>query len=312
MRRVLILLPLLLACGPAARATVAGCEYILQPHLNFSFCYNHCRRSDTAVFRYVGLMEALNAHIERRISEGKLTDKKFEIIFVDLIADSGMPVTELSQNRRGYHVTSRHEADLNLAHLVRIVDYFASKSWRPFDCCSSWTEPLPDDEQRKRLRRILDSGVGPPHLSRFAGRRSTVLELGDLQMVYEDDRLSYWLAGRKLDLQPGDPRPVRVGDRYLLGSETFFHVYENGVEIRRYPKPDLWKDWGCTGGPILARAHRTWINLGCGDVRLTYSFEQNRFHEVASGKEEFRRARCSDEPGGGEVHPLPVRVVGPP
>jgi hypothetical protein len=275
MRRVLILL-LLLACSSAARATNVGCEYILYPHLNLSLCYNHCRRSDTAMLRYTGLMEALNAHIEHRISEGKLADKKFEIIFVDPLADGGMPMTELTQNRRSYHMTLRHEADLKLAHLVRIVDFFASESWRPFDCCRSWTESLLPEEQRERLRRILDRRVGLPDVSRFAGRRSIVFELGDLQVAYEDDRLSYWLAGRKLDLEPGDPRPVQVGNRYLFGSETSFHVYENGVEIRRHPKPDPSIDWGCSGGPILARAHRKWVNLGCGDVQLSYSSERNR------------------------------------
>lgn len=311
MRRILILL-LLLATSSAARATNVGCEYILYPHLNFSLCYNACRRSDTAVLRYTGLMEALNSHIEHRISEGKLEDKKLEIIFVDPVADSGMPMTELSRNRRSYHITSRHEADLNLAHLVRIVDFFASEGWRPFDCCSSWTESLSQEEQRRRLRRILDRSVGPPDLSRSAGRRSIVFELGDLQVAYEDDRLSYWLAGRKLDLEPGDPLPVRVGNRYLLGSAAFFHVYEDGAEIRRHPKPAPSIDWGCSGGPILARAHRKWINLGCGDVQLSYSSERNRFYEVDNAEEDFRQVLCSDEPGGGKLHPPPVRVVLPP
>ncbi len=307
MKRLLITL-ILVFWYSTSEATNYGGEYILFPHLNFSYFSNYCRRSDMSMLYYTGLFEAVDAHIDRRIQEGALPAKKFEIRFSDPYADMPAAVVDVSQNRRSYHVTSRDFGDLNLPYFVRVVDYFASKNWKPFACCGRYVEVSTEDV-RKRFGRILDREAGAPDMSFFDGRSSVVFESGDLQVVYESDRLFFVLAGKKLDLEPGDPIPVKVGPRYLFGSKDFLHVYENGAEVQRRSKSAS-KEWSCTEPTFMAKGYRKWINIGCdGGVYLSYSYDKNQFYEIARAQENFDRPRCSDMRGKGEVHPPPLRVV---
>ena len=216
-----------------------------------------------------------------------------------------MPEIEVSQNRRGYYITSRNSSNLNLYDLVRLVEYFASKNWQSFCCYRPYLTMTPESA-RNRLARILDREVGQPDMSFFQGRRAVVFEVGDLQIVYENDRVFYSLASRRLDLEPADPAPVKVGNRYLFGSKDFLHVYENGVEVRRVPKP---KSWTPDGFPCRARVHSKGVHLGCGEgTPLAYSYEKNQFNELV-GSFAFRVANCTDERGRGEVHPRALRVL---
>lgn len=266
--------PLLIAGALAfwsfeSEATVIGCEYFLYPNLNFSYCSNHGRRSDTDMLYSIGLMEALNEYLGRKRAEGTLQEKKFEITYIDPIGDAGQPEIEVSQNRRGYYITSRNSSDLNLRHLVQLVEYFASENWRSFCCYGYGRGP---ESIRKRFESILDREVGQPDMSFFDGRRSVVFEIGDLQVVYENDRLFYSLAGKRLDLEPGDPTPCKVQNRLRFGSRNFIHVYANGVERQRSIKPSqehLWWTKECPPPPRI----------------------------------------CSDIPGKGMVHPHPLRVI---
>jgi|GEM_PF-2360760 len=307
MKRFMLALILVL-CSSKSEATTYGCEDFLYPHVHFRYCSPDCRRSDMAMLYYSGLMEALNAHIDRRVKEGALPAKKLEIEFSDPSGDMPAPVVEVTQSRKGYYVASRDAEDLNLLYLTRVVDYFASKNWKPYSCCNSYIKVTPKGI-RRRFGRSLDHEAGPPDLSFFDGRRSIVFELGDLQVVYENDRLFFLLAGKRLDLEPADPIPVKVGNRYFFGSKDFFHVFENGLEIRRRPKAKSWSEWGCLE-PFRARAYGKWINLGCGEggARLSYSYDKNRFYKVAA-PETFDRPRCSDDLRDMKVRPNPLRVI---
>lgn len=298
MFRSLVVLVVLI-CPLMAHATVGGHEYILYPHLNFEIVTNKCQRTETAVLRYSGLMEMLDTHIAHRIAEGQLEDKPFEIIYKDRHISGMGPITELSQNQDGYHILLRHEPSLSLPHLVRLVDYFASESWRPF-----FGYPrLRDEEEAEKLRSLLDRTVGPPDLAHLEGRRSIVHETGDLRVIFEDGQLAYWLAGEKLELEPGDPPPVQVGNRYLLGGKNHVFVYENGVEIQAYPKPENSWDWGCDVA-ILAETHGDWVHIGCrGEARLLYSFDYDRFAEVELALAGLRSQCAGDDGTWKPVHP---------
>ena len=85
-RRLLIVLIAVAWCS-RSEATNYGCELFLYSHVNFTYCSNYCRRSDIKMLYYSGLMEALNAHIDRRLQEGALQPKKFEISFSDPMGD---------------------------------------------------------------------------------------------------------------------------------------------------------------------------------------------------------------------------------
>lgn len=163
-----------------------------------------------------------------------------------------------------------------LRDFVRIVDYFASENWHSF--CYDYRK-VSCGTALHSFDRLLNQEVGEADLSFFEGRRTVVFELDDLQMVYEGDRLFYVLAGQRLDLEPEDPVPVKIGERYVFGSKGAVHVYESGSEILR----KAWK-YQTDFGPFRAQAFRRWVNLGySGGPQLSYSAEENRFHEVPAG-----------------------------
>lgn len=288
---------LLFLLGWECWATTVGCsDHFLLPTLNLSYCEDGCP-SDTEMLYHRGLTEALDAYITKRRDAGALAAKKFEIKLVPGAAEAG-PGIDLSQGLNGYYIYVSYGASWSPAHdlrqFVQLVDYFGHKDWRPFtgDFKSS----------NSVLARILGRAVGQPDMSFFEGRSSVVSEVGEVQVVYENDRLVYWLAGRRLDLQPADPIPVQIGNRYLLGSTTGIHVYENGSEVGRAPIK-------CALPPTRAMAFRRWVNIGCGgNAWLTYSYERNRFYEVDRYAPELGRS-CGDDPIANKVHPTPFRVT---
>ncbi|HET9227164.1 MAG TPA: hypothetical protein VFR31_10880 [Thermoanaerobaculia bacterium] len=298
MKRFFVAL-LLLAWSSGSEATYPGAEYFLHSELNLSYWSNHCRRSDTDMLYFRGLTEALNSYI---LEKGKGT-KKLEISVQDPAGHGSAPGVTLSQNRKGYHIftAARRSSDFNLPLLVQLVEYFASPSWKFYSCCRDYDQA----DSWRVLHRLLDKEIGEPDMSFFQGRRSVVFETGDFQVIYEEDRLFYSLAGKTLDLEPGDPVPVKVGQRYLFGSKGFFHVYENGVEVQRTAKSEQCAS--AADEPLLTRVHDEWVNVSCG---LRYLYKENRFEQIPSSRaDEYKRTRCSDERGGGAVHPPPLRVI---
>lgn len=311
-RRLLVFLLLWVVSAAPGEATVLGCESLDYSSLRFEHWSNHCRRSDLRMLYYSGLMEALNTYVERRQAEGALETKPFEIAFFDPTGDMPAPLIEVDQDANAYHVVSRNDADLNLRQLVRIVEYFTLGSWHRFpqfdsgklDDASYWEQI---QREAERLYRALDAGIGEPDLSFFRGRASVVAEVGQLEVVYEDDRLSYVLTGEALDLEPADPVPVKVKDRYLLGTEGALVVFEKGVEVAR--QVTSWKE--CLEPP-RAKTDRESVRIGCDwDPRqYTYLYGENRFQEDENGRDgayTLESDKCGQYPCG--VHPTAVRVT---
>jgi hypothetical protein len=276
----LAILALLLAASRVGATEVACSDRVSLSNLDLRYCSNHCYRSDTEVLYYRGLAEALNAYAGHRREEGALQAKTLTIEAQPVSSNAG-PAIRLTQSPRSYDVEFRYgytpqwgcEGISGLRAFVRIVDYFAAKSWKSF--CYDY-QTVSCGAALRTFGQLLDREAGQPDMSFFAGWRTVVYKVDDLLIVYEDDRLYYELAGRKLDLLPGDPLPVKVGERYVFGSQDAIHVYENGSEILRKAwkqQPDF--------GPFRARAFRTWVNLGySGGPKLSYSSAENRFHEV--------------------------------
>lgn len=63
------------------------------------------------------------------------------------------------------------------------------------------------EEEAERVYKALETEVGEPDLSFFRHGEAVVLEVGELQVEYETDRLQYVLEGEALDLEPA----VRIG-----------------------------------------------------------------------------------------------------
>ncbi|HSS49721.1 MAG TPA: hypothetical protein VLX28_12315, partial [Thermoanaerobaculia bacterium] len=251
MKKILIVLILLIVSHDGEASNVACEDRFRFPNVNLIYCSNYGRRTDTEMLYYKGLAKALNTYIDHKREAGTLQGKKLEIR-IDF-ADGG-PVTDLSQGPTGYYVQFGPGSVVDLRQLLRIVDYFGSRSWRSF--CPDWERKDPAIALHT-LNRILDREVGEPDMIFFAGLQTVVFELDDLQVVFEDNRLFYVLAGRRLDLEPDDPTPVKAGDRYLFGSKGAIHVYENGSEILRRP----WT-YGVVDGAPHARVFRSWVNIG--------------------------------------------------
>jgi hypothetical protein len=281
MKRALIVLLLLVASRDSEASNVACEDRFRFPNVNLSYCSNYGRRSDTEMLYYKGLAKALNAYIDHKREAGEagaLQGKKLEI---EIDFANGGPVINLSQGPSGYYVQFGPGSVVDLRQLLRIADCFASKNWRSF--CPKWERKDPAIALRT-LNRILDREVGEPDMSFLAGSQTVVFELDDLQVVYEENRLFYVLAGRRLDLEPDDPTPVKLRDRYLFGSKGAVHVYENGSEILRRPCT-----YGVDNGAPHARVFRSWVNIGnAGYPRLSYSYEKNRFYLIPEKPEKLR------------------------
>jgi len=316
-RGLLVVLSSLALAAPAP-ATVLGCEEMDFANLHFTYGANHYRRSDTVLLYYSGLMSFLDAYIERRQAGGALEKKPFEITYHDFMGDSG-PIIEIDQDADAYRVLSRDEADLNLRQLVRIIDYFASESWQPFpqgdprEPDSEYWEAY--DRETAGFYKALETEVGEPDLSFFRHGEAVVLEVGELQVVYEVDRLRYVLAGEALDLDPADPVPVRVGDRLILGTEGAILVFEDGVEVTRQSTSS--KD--CIA-EVGVRTDGESVEIGCEHTRwYRYSYAQNRFEEAEGRTDQhFYGYEFEDQnPEDDEFehclsYPTPVRVsLGP-
>lgn len=310
-----LLVVLALALASPAPATVLGCEALDFPNLHFKYRANHGRRSDTAILYYSGLMSFLNAYIETRQAEGALEKKPFEITFHDPMGDFG-PAIDIDQDASTYHILSRRSGDLNLRQLVRIVDYFTLKSWQSFP----QFEPEELETERwkaydrasARFYRALDAEVGEPDLSFFRHRRAVVLEEGEIQVVYDADRLRYVLEGDTLDLEPADPVPVRVGDRTILGTKGAILVFENGVEVARQStasKPCI--------AAVAVKTDGGSVRIGC-EFTTWYHYAQNRFEEAENPRSErsYYREFETDKQDSGDDDlngcrplPTPVRVL---
>lgn len=169
---------------------------------------------------------------------------------------------------------------LELRHAVRIIEFFASSKWRSF--CPEKPESKTDEQWNGLLEGILDETVGEPDLSFFDGRRVIVYRVGDLAIVYQDERLFYELAGQPLDFELEEFLPVRVGDRYVIQRQGELLVLERGQVIARGRLP-AHQDLRSCDGPheFWAEACAKWVNVVCGPTAvLSYSAKQNRFYSI--------------------------------
>ncbi|HEX4962506.1 MAG TPA: hypothetical protein VF173_16850 [Thermoanaerobaculia bacterium] len=240
-------------------------------HLHLSFCYYNSFQ-ETDFLYYQGLAEVLNAYVTQKEADGALKPKKIEIEIACIPAINAGPIVAVSQSRESYDVTVAQTRKPDLRQLVRILSYFGSKRWRSF-CCYDWGK---NDTASRSFDRILDREVGEPDMSFFDGRQQVVFQRDELRVIYEADHLFYELAGQRLDLPPADPVPVKIGDRYLLGSEGTIVVYEKGTEVQRKSipcQPEM---------PISTRVYARWVNVDafCNRKMLSYSYERNRFYDV--------------------------------
>jgi hypothetical protein len=262
-----------LVLAPVSRATESQYKYYSLSHLRLTLCYYYPHH-ETDFLYYKGLAEILNLYIVQKVTEGTLRPKRVEIhIACHTPEVNAVPIVEVSQSRKSYDIVLAKDRDPNLYQLVRILDYFSSKNWKSF-CCYDMAK---NDAASHSFDRILDREVGELDMSFFVGRQQVVFHRDELRVIYEADRLFYELASQRLDLRPADPLPVKVRERYLMGTEGAIVVYGKGRELRRESIPcrlDL---------PIAAQAFAKWVNIntrcGKGEV-LAYSYDRNRFYKV--------------------------------
>lgn len=272
----------MLVLAPVSSATNPQSKGFLRSHLNLRLCYYNDDNEMDFLY-YKGLAEVLNSYISQRVMEGALRPKKVEINVACLTPwiDAG-PIVEVRQSHKRYDILVAKNREPNLHQLVRIVNYFSSRNWESF-CCY---DRLKNDAASRTFDRILDREVGEPDMSFFVGRRQVVFQRDELRVIYEADHLYYELAGRRLDLKPDGPLPVKVRDRYLFGIEGALVVYGRDGEVRR-------KAISCDpSGFVTARAYARWVNIDisrCGGGALAYSYDKNRFYRVESLPSEFWR-----------------------
>ncbi|MEM7354512.1 MAG: hypothetical protein AAF657_27135, partial [Acidobacteriota bacterium] len=178
---------------------------------------------------------------------------------------------------------------------LRALLYFTSPEWQPFPRAQlSPDSDLSDELVLQEIDKIFsDAGVDID--SAWAeNQQILLLKLGELRIVFKNGTLSYQLGGVQLKEKVRDPIPIRVGERYLLGTEHGIRVYESGKRIAE----KAWSRADATA-PIYPLLYVDGKNVDFFDsfgAFLVYSAETNAFYEIQrEGANRWPKGRSSPD-----------------
>jgi hypothetical protein len=247
-------------------------------HLDFAVVYNDGthRNGHKLDWYYRGMSEQLHQYIEMKINRGELENKKFSISFwLFPVAIYDRCPIELTQNKYLYDIYIV-ESELNLEKMVQMINYFASEKWESFVC----VEPKKyQTVANKTLFKRMDNAVGKPDMSFFNNKKTTVFQLKNLQVFYENDSLSLSIDGYPIgvdiNFNTASIPPQMIGSYYLVASDDSLYIYDNTNLINQHKRPI--QEYGHS----LMVVYATWMNYyQDGYCPLSYSLEENRFYDL--------------------------------
>jgi hypothetical protein len=222
----------------------------------------------------------LNDYVEEKIQRGKLEDKKVNLNIFLIPPDAcELCPLEVSQNRNGYYIIT-YAREYPLEYFVRIIDYFSSDDWESFVCSDpglqSWTA-------ERVFNGILDRRTPQLDMSFFEGRSVVAFQLGDLAVIYKNDRLRIEIGGKGIGLdinvesEERSISPARVRDRYFVVVWPTMYVFDiNGELVNETAIPSPRSLY--TG----MEGYDKWMNYYDSRVCvLSYSCDQNRFYHLS-------------------------------
>ena len=208
-------------------------------HLDFTVGYNdgNHNNGDKIEWYYKGMSEQLHQYIQKKIENGALNNKKFNISFwlFPVSIYECCPV-ELSQSKNGYYV-SIVETEPPLVDMVEIINYFTSEKWESFVC----KEPKKHQNiANATLFTRMDSIVGKPNLNFFKDKKTIVFDLKDLNIIYEQDSLVLTIDNSWIDVNinftGASVPPTMLGNYYIIATDEYLYVYDKTALVNSHKR----------------------------------------------------------------------------
>ncbi len=186
-------------------------EYTNYNYKNFKFhlCYNHTyiSRKKLAYYKAVGKLLDNYINLKKRYGEiNKNTILEFEIGCAYL---GKAPYLEIWKN--GNKLSFLLEGKfLRLNELVKIVEYFSSKEWKPFH------SPTNEDYEKMREKafrdfmNLLDKKYSKADWDFFRNKKITVYQVSKLKVYYENENIKISLNGKDLKIPLGVCYPIKI------------------------------------------------------------------------------------------------------
>ena len=271
---IILLSASLFSASQPAHATSCTTAEFRTTHVDLTYCENHGRWKTKDLLYHKGLISLLGSYIEATGLDEKFGSRRVKVTIyspafgADFVFGVNRDASTLRIQGRGV---------LEPMLFLRTLHYFTVPGWQPFPGDRSGAyDGVSDDTILKEFNAILDATVG--EIDRVPSQRFVVMNLGHLQVVYDHGALSYELDGVTLAETVQDPIPIRIGDRFLLGSDRGILVYESNKLIaeRVWHREDFlppYFSWASDDGAFVDFYH----DLG---LALIYSYQTNTFHEI--------------------------------
>ncbi len=239
--RILLLILFLSGIPFTGRSTET--HYLLYEHryIDLELTYNDGNHTngDKLDWYYAGLSSQLNDYIARKILTNKKEDSlKFtlSIIMFDASACECCPL-ELSRTENECRIQIA-EKNYSLHELTRMIDYFFHPKWKPFIC--------KEDEIGKtsvfdKIKKTLDKYVPIVDSTFFKNRSTTVYEIGDLKIDYENDTLILKIDNRPFPINinfiGNSISPEQSGELYFIADDDSLYVVKKKKIINSISRP---------------------------------------------------------------------------
>lgn len=260
--------PLLLLCliilTSRAQSTECVDRFFKQDRVTLYLCQNYSNYSETLTLLYKARTKILSEYIDGLVKNGNLKDKEFHIRMFDPILSQ--PNLEITQSKSRYFINVSGFPSID--ELFACVEYFARKDWKPFITNSSISKDV-----SIQMQEFYQDNFKFDLTSKFK-TTFQVWSSNDLQLLYYNDSLKYYIDSTQVSMVVSSRLPVSIIDRHLYFYGDSLYVLK-GTEIINRTLFEL----PHTGYRIMK--NRKWVNVVYNDETdwiLSYSYDMNKFY----------------------------------
>lgn len=203
----------------AASATECVDRYIITPHVKLYLCQNGSGYEETTYLLIKARTEALDALIDSRIAAGTMEPRVYHLSLYDPV----MSFPQLSITRSRQDVYAEVAEFLSLERMISIVDYSASKDFRPV------VTPSFPNASHEQGSAACEAFFRQHHAAASrADTAKTLWQKCGLALVYRHDSLRYYAGSKPLQASHSPQLPFRLGRRCLIFTADKIVVVEAG------------------------------------------------------------------------------------
>lgn len=277
--RILLLFVLLSGIPFAGKSTETIYLSFDHRYINIELMYNDGNHAngDKLNWYYEGLSSQLNDYIARKILTTKKEDSiKFTLSIILFDASSCMccPL-EFSRTKNECRIQIA-EKNYSLHELTRMIDYFFHPKWKPFSCKQ---EEIGETSVFGKVEKTLDKFVPIADSTFFKNKSTTVYEIGDLKIDYENDslilKMDNWPFPININFNYHSIVPAQSGKFYFIADDDSLYVVKERKIINSIVRPKAFARYN--------RIHVTedWLIYSESNVpRIVYSIHGRYFYRI--------------------------------